>query len=94
LEYVLAERKENKENKNQIRTLIKTYFPERDCHTLVRPSIDESKLQFLENLPIEDLRSEFIQQTSDLRNKLFSQIQPKCFKGIRLNGEMFCNMIK
>lgn len=41
------------EHKNRIRKLLKTFFPERDCLTLVRPLTDESELQNLQNTPLE-----------------------------------------
>ena len=35
------------EKKNRIRRLVRNFFPERDCYTLVRPCEDESLLQKL-----------------------------------------------
>lgn len=39
--------------KNRIRKLIKCYFKERDCVTMVRPLTDEAELQDLQNIPYE-----------------------------------------
>ena len=36
---------DNVENKNRIRRLMKTFFKDRDCTTIVRPTTDEDKLQ-------------------------------------------------
>ena len=48
------------ENKNRIRRLIKHFFKDRDCQTLVRPVEDEKELQSLNELPSSALRHEFI----------------------------------
>ena len=50
--------------KNRVRKLIRTYFPERDCFTLVRPIESEKDLQNLEYLPDDELRTEFLEQLS------------------------------
>jgi Guanylate-binding protein, N-terminal domain len=55
------------ENKNRIRRLIKHFFKDRDCQTLVRPIEDEKKLQRLQEVPESDLRGEFIEGLSTLR---------------------------
>lgn len=39
-----------------IRDTISNAFPDRDCFTLVKPVIDEYKLQNLDNLEMDDLR--------------------------------------
>ncbi len=48
------------ENKNRIRRLLKYFFKERDCYTLVRPVEDEEKLQRLNTLETSEFRSEFV----------------------------------
>jgi hypothetical protein len=48
------------ENKNRIRRLIKHFFKDRDCMTLVRPVEDERQLQNLSSLPSAALRPEFL----------------------------------
>ena len=82
------------EQKNKIRKLIRTYFKDRDCHTLVRPLMGEDQLQNLENVPFEKLRPEFMEQVLNLRKKVLSRVKPKFFKTKYLNGEMFINIIK
>ncbi len=42
--------------KNKIRKAITNYFKERDCVCMVRPLTDETNLQSLEELEIDDLR--------------------------------------
>ncbi len=44
------------ENKNKIRKLIKYFFVNRDCLTMVRPAKTEHDLQNLDNLSTRDLR--------------------------------------
>jgi NRPS condensation-like uncharacterized protein len=55
------------ENKNRIRRLIKHFFKDRDCQTLVRPIEDEKKLQRLQELHESELRNEFVEGLSALR---------------------------
>jgi len=55
------------ENKNRIRRLIKHFFKDRDCQTLVRPIEDEKKLQRLQEVPESELRTEFLEGLSALR---------------------------
>ena len=57
LEKVLEGTKNLQDPKNKIRKLIKAYFKDRDCATMVRPLTNENKLQNLEDLPPEQLRS-------------------------------------
>ena len=44
--------------KNQIRTLLSHFFQQRDCHTLVRPLIDEEKLRSLSDQERQPLVAE------------------------------------
>lgn len=50
------------EQKNRIRRLLTTFFPDRDCITMVRPLTNEANLQILNQMPLEKLRPEFYQQ--------------------------------
>jgi len=77
-----------------IRKLIKTYFKDRDCFTMVRPLMKEKDLQSLENLGAEKLRPEFLEQILQLRKKILGRVRVKTFKGKPLNGEMYLNIIK
>jgi hypothetical protein len=49
------------EQKNRIRRMLKSFFKERDCCTMIRPLTKEENLQSLEKVPIEDLRPEFVE---------------------------------
>ena len=54
LENSLREQKgtsDNIENKNRIRRLLRHFFKDRDCCTMVRPVEDEKELQKLDELP-------------------------------------------
>jgi hypothetical protein len=48
------------ENKNRIRRLLKHFFKDRDCQTIVRPVEEEKDLQNLSSLPPSALRPEFL----------------------------------
>ena len=67
------------EEKNKVRSLIRTYFPERDCFVMVRPVEKESDLQNMQRLPDEQLRKEFVQQAKIFRNKVTKKTKPKIF---------------
>ena len=81
-------------NKNQIRKMVKEYFPNRDCVTLVRPLLEEGNLQKLERTPASKLRKEFIEQVNYLRKTVLNSINPKKLNGQELNGEMFIDLVK
>ncbi len=81
------------EHKNKIRNLLRNFFKERDCVTLVRPLTDEDNLQNLERMELSRLRPEFAEQVLALRKKVLHKVKPKTLKGQVLSGEMFVNMI-
>lgn len=83
---------ESVEQKNRIRKFLKSFFPERDCCTMVRPLTKEEELQNLENLDMKDLRPEFVEQVMQLRRKVINKIKAKTLNGKRLNGEMLYNL--
>ena len=94
LEEVLENTKNLSDPKNKIRKLIKTYFKDRDCYTLVRPMLDEKNLQKMEDLPPYRLRLEFLEQIIELRKKILNRVKIKTLNGKALNGEMYLNFIK
>ena len=94
LEKVLEGTKNIQDPKNKIRKLIKSYFKDRDCFTMVRPLTNENQLQNLEELPPEKLRPEFLEQIISLRKKIFSRVKIKTLNSKALNGEMYLNLIK
>ena len=80
--------------KNEVRNLIKAYFPDRDCFTMVRPVEKEDELQNLQNLPDNMLRKEFLVQAQNFRNKVFNLVTPKTFHKRALNGSMLIELIQ
>lgn len=80
------------EKKNLVRKILRMYFKDRDCNNLIKPFSNEKQLQNTENL--DHLRSEFLEQISDLKKKIFSKIKPKNIKGKLINGEMYVQIIK
>ena len=75
LEKVLEGTKNIQDPKNKIRKLIKSYFKDRDCFTMVRPLTNENQLQNLEELPPEKLRPEFLEEIISLRKKYFRELK-------------------
>ena len=82
------------EEKNRVRKLIRTYFPERDCFTMVRPVENEKDLQNLEYLSNGELRKEFLKQADNFRNKVFNIACPKTFRKKLLNGSMLVELVQ
>ena len=94
LEKVLEGTKNINDPKNRIRKLIKSYFKDRDCFTMIRPLTNENQLQNLEDLPPEKLRREFAEQIVSLRKKVLGRIKVKTMNGKALNADMYLNLIK
>ncbi|KAL4442538.1 hypothetical protein ABPG74_006940 [Tetrahymena malaccensis] len=82
------------ESKNRIRRLMKHFFKERDCCTLVRPVESEKDLQNLNSMSNEELRPEFVEQIFQLRKKIFKKVKPKMLCGRSLNGQMLVEICK
>ncbi|RQM17053.1 hypothetical protein DD237_002036 [Peronospora effusa] len=97
LERALADQPRTPANmeRNRIRAMMKDFFRERDCVTLVRPVHDETKLQQVDAMPIEELRPEFQQQLSDVKRIVYGDsLQPKMLQGKPLNGSMFAGLLQ
>ena len=94
LEKVLEGTKNIQDPKNKIRKLIKAYFKDRDCYTMVRPLTNENQLQNLEDLAPDKLRPEFLEQIIGLRKKVLGRVKVKTLNGKPLNGEMYLNLVK
>jgi len=82
------------ESKNRIRRMLKHFFAERDCCTMVRPFENEKVLQKLDEIPNEQLRPEFLEQMMALKKKIFKKVKPKSLNGQNLNGGMFLQVTK
>ncbi|OMJ78006.1 hypothetical protein SteCoe_22289 [Stentor coeruleus] len=81
------------EEKNRIRRLLKEFFKDRDCCTLIRPVNNEKNLHELESLEFCDLRPEFVDQVAVLRNKVINGVKPKTLNNRLLDGQMLCKLI-
>ncbi|GLE11714.1 hypothetical protein PINS_up024301 [Pythium insidiosum] len=78
--------------KNRIRSMLATFFPRRDCVTMVRPLNDESLLRELIHQPYESLRAEFREQMEVLKSKIFTALKPKQLMASALNGAMLVTL--
>lgn len=79
-------------SRNQIRTLLSSFFRERDCVTLVRPAEDEATLRNLKNVPLSELRPEFQSGLQNLKHKLYAALRPKAVNGRALTGLMLATL--
>jgi hypothetical protein len=96
LERALAPQKgfsDDVEEKNRIRRLLTTFFKDRECTTLVRPLVNEQKLQHLYECSFDDLRPEFVEQALNLRKRVLTNAKPKMLKGEHLDGLMYMSML-
>ena len=82
------------EEKNRVRALIRAYFPERDCFVMVRPIEEERDLQNLQNLPDNQFRKEFLEQSKIFRNKVMKKTKPKRFNNKILSGAMLVELVQ
>lgn len=80
------------EEKNRIRRLLKNFFKDRDCQTLVRPVTDEGELQTLAEKEIDELRPEFVEQMMELRQKALGHIKVKTLNGKAIDGNMLAHL--
>lgn len=81
---------EDADQKNQTRRLLRTYFRNRDCLTLVRPTSKEADLQKLDH--VARLRPEFVRKGKVLRRRLIDECPPKSMGGTSLNGAMLARL--
>ena len=79
-------------SRNQIRTLLSSFFRERDCCTLVRPAEDEATLRNLSNVPLSELRPEFQTGLAALKTKVFASMRAKAVNGRALSGSMLATL--
>ncbi len=82
------------ESKNRIRKLVKHFFQDRDCITMVRPLEDEAQLQKIDSLPNSSLRAEFVEQMTRARQKIFKKIKPKMLNGKLFNAKNLLELCK
>jgi hypothetical protein len=85
------------ETKNAIRSMLRAFFPERDCVTLVRPAAEESALQNLGTEEGDDaIRPEFKAGVDALRKKILASAaaRPKALYGKVLTGALFASLVE
>jgi hypothetical protein len=83
---------EGVESKNRVRRLLKHFFRERDCVTMVRPVELEQDLQRLDSLPDKFLREEFLQQINMVRSKVLKKTKQKTVNGKPVTSETFLHL--
>jgi hypothetical protein len=74
------------EQKNRIRRLLCEFFQQRDCCTMVRPVTNEELLQNLDQVPVDQLRPEFVAEMKNLRSRILGQSPIKTLNGKELDG--------
>lgn len=74
--------------RNKIRTLIKTYFSERHCFTMVRPAHEERDLQELSTTKAKT-RQQFEKQIQEAKSLIYNTIKAKSINGVPMTGQAF-----
>lgn len=80
--------------RNQVRHLLGSFFPDRDCTTLVRPAEDEAVLRDLMRAPPGAIRPEFAGALRALKKKVFGAVRPKGLHGRLLSGPMVATLAR
>ena len=80
--------------KNRIRQSLTSFFTKRDCVTIVRPLVDETKLQQIDDEPYESLRPEFRARMEKFRADLLDQLTAKTLQGKPMSGSMFSTLAR
>ncbi|OQR89484.1 guanylate-binding protein [Thraustotheca clavata] len=79
-------------HKNQVRAMLASFFPDRNCITMVRPLNDENLLRELPKQPFESLRAEFRSQLETLHHIVFDSLKPKKLMSKHLSGSMLVTL--
>ena len=79
--------------RNKIRTLLKTFFKERHCFTLVRPAHEEKDIQELSS-GTSKMRVQFEKQLQELRALLFNSIKAKSINGVPMTGKSYLGFVQ
>lgn len=82
------------ENKNRVRSLLKHFFRDRDCCTMIRPVELENDLQKLDTLPEKYLRPQFVEQMQQIRQKILSKTKQKQINHKDITGDMLIHLAK
>lgn len=94
LEKCLTERFDgkNKDEINMIKVNLIKYFKDRECITLP-PPVEEKDLHMLKRLQFNGLESNFREQFTNLRNKIFIDSKSKLINGNNVNGPMIAYLL-
>lgn len=79
--------------RNRIREMLKCFFTDRRCVTVVRPINDEIKLQRIDQVPLDGLRPEFLQNLCVLMDTLSDSLKPKSIHQTKLSGSMYADLV-
>ncbi len=81
--------------KNDARAHLRKYFKDRGCATLVRPVMQESELQNLNELSDNVLRPEFVEAAAALRKRILTAAanRPLTHNNTLLNGGMLTTLV-
>ena len=79
--------------RNRIRSMLSSFFSNRECLTLVRPCNSEEQLQQVDLIPFKSLRSEFQDAIGKLRSLVFDNLVQKTMECKALNGIMFAGLV-
>ena len=78
--------------KNEIRESIKSYFPRRECHPLVRPVFKEAECARIQNLDYSSLRPEFREGVESLISRILTRPKLKMIGGKHMTGSMLLGL--
>ena len=89
LEYCLNERfgGKNKDEINMIKENFMRYFNDRECVTLPSP-VEEKNLYMLKDMKFNDLREDFQDEFTKLKDKIYKYSKSKMLNGKMINGPM------
>ena len=83
----------NSNENNIIRQNIIKYFKERECVTLPRPVDNEEDLQRLDDIPFNELKSNFRTEFLLLKKKVYETSKPKIFNGKKITGPILADLL-
>lgn len=89
LENALAPNTIKQNDRDDVRRLIRHYFSDRNCRTLVRPVTDENDLRHLDTKPNKSLRREFVRDMESVRDLIVSSAPHKQVNAGRISGTIY-----
>ncbi|WCJ30906.1 Guanylate-binding family protein [Euphorbia peplus] len=81
-------------SKNQIRESIRAVFPNQECFTLVRPLNNETDLQHLDQVSLDQFRPEFRSGLEDFMKFVNERTRPKQVGGSAVTGPLLATIAK